>query len=362
MYWTGWPLTPPLALTQSKYALVVKTPSVKSVPGFFVAIPPILIGVPVGFSPLPLPHFGLSTTDPLLLLLLPLPPHAATTNDRPAATTTSAVTDRPLFEPKYLFTDLSSSGISGPSGGPGDLGGDPIPRKSLRLVCLLFGRGRAQIEQSGGVLLEDQRPDLVVDLDALEVPQPALGRDHREVQTEQNLPFEQGVRVADELRREVLGRPAGEVDVDLWLVHRDRDRLVLPGEGGLGKHDRQLGKIGRHVVHVDRVRVLQPHPAAAREAGADAAVPGVKEGGEAGFRDHLIQRIDVPVVREERLQVGVELEPADVVGVDQPAGTLDGVGAGRVDACEGDEDVGVAGSPLQDLLVRDRRAAGLGLP
>jgi hypothetical protein len=41
--------------------------------------------------------------------LLPLPPHAATTNDRPAATTTSVVTDRPLFEPKYLFTDLSSS-------------------------------------------------------------------------------------------------------------------------------------------------------------------------------------------------------------------------------------------------------------
>src|SRR5215208_8098254 len=137
MYWIGWPLTPPLALTQSKYALAVKTPSEKSVPGCLVAIPPILIGVPVGFSPLPLPHFGLSTTDPALLSLFPLPPHAATTSDRLAATTTSVVTDRPLFEPKYLFTDLSSS-IACRPGGPGGIAGDPIPRKSLRLVCFLF--------------------------------------------------------------------------------------------------------------------------------------------------------------------------------------------------------------------------------
>jgi hypothetical protein len=64
---------------------------------------------------------GLSTTDPALLSLLPLPPHAATTNDRPAATTNSVVTERPLFEPKYLFTDLSSS-INRPSVGSGGLG------------------------------------------------------------------------------------------------------------------------------------------------------------------------------------------------------------------------------------------------
>src|SRR3954453_19995885 len=121
MYWIGWPLTPPLAFTQSKYAFAALSPSVKSVPGCFVAIASILIGLPVGFWPLPLPHLGLSTTDPLLLLLLPLPPQAATTNDRPAATTTSAVTDRPLFEPKYLFTDLSSSNCR-PSVGSGGLG------------------------------------------------------------------------------------------------------------------------------------------------------------------------------------------------------------------------------------------------
>src|SRR4029453_5648215 len=116
MYWIGWPLTPPLALTQSKYAFAVKTPSVKSVPGCLVAMPPILIGLPVAFWPLPLPHFGLSRTDPALLSLLPLPPQAATNSESPAATTISVVTDRPLFEPKNLFTDISSSGRGRPSG------------------------------------------------------------------------------------------------------------------------------------------------------------------------------------------------------------------------------------------------------
>ena len=98
-----------MALTQSKYAAAAFSPSVKSVPGCFVAIAPILIGLPVGFWPLPLPHYGLSTTDPALLSFLPLPPHAATTSERPTATTIKVATDRPLFEPKYLFTDLSSS-------------------------------------------------------------------------------------------------------------------------------------------------------------------------------------------------------------------------------------------------------------
>ena len=55
---------------------------------------------------MPLPHFGLSTTDPLLPLLFPLPPHAATNSDRLAATTNSVVTERPLFEPKYFPPQL----------------------------------------------------------------------------------------------------------------------------------------------------------------------------------------------------------------------------------------------------------------
>src|SRR3954447_4938436 len=58
MYWTGRPLMPPLALTQSKTAFAVFVMSVKSTPGCFVMMAPILMAWPEAFWPLPLPHFG----------------------------------------------------------------------------------------------------------------------------------------------------------------------------------------------------------------------------------------------------------------------------------------------------------------
>src|SRR5262245_49647369 len=56
MYWIGRPLIPPLSLTQSKYAFVRLVIQVKSATGALVAIAPILIGSPVAFSPVPMPH------------------------------------------------------------------------------------------------------------------------------------------------------------------------------------------------------------------------------------------------------------------------------------------------------------------
>src|ERR1700733_236795 len=47
----GWPLTPPLALTQVKYAPSMFSMSLKSVPGSLVSIAPMLIGVPVAAAP-----------------------------------------------------------------------------------------------------------------------------------------------------------------------------------------------------------------------------------------------------------------------------------------------------------------------
>jgi hypothetical protein len=44
-------LTPPFAFTQSKYAWIMFGPSVKSVPGWWVSMVPILIGEPVAFTP-----------------------------------------------------------------------------------------------------------------------------------------------------------------------------------------------------------------------------------------------------------------------------------------------------------------------
>src|SRR6202035_6154225 len=50
-YLIGWPLIPPLALTHAKYAPVMYSMSLKSVPGCLVLIAPMLIGVPVAATP-----------------------------------------------------------------------------------------------------------------------------------------------------------------------------------------------------------------------------------------------------------------------------------------------------------------------
>src|SRR5438034_7722900 len=56
MYLTGWPWMPPLSFTQSKYALATLPIVVKSTPGISMSMPPILIGEPVAFLPVPRPQ------------------------------------------------------------------------------------------------------------------------------------------------------------------------------------------------------------------------------------------------------------------------------------------------------------------
>ena len=144
----------------------------------------------------------------------------------------------------------------------------------------------------------------------LEVAQPAVRGDQREVRAEQHLVLELGVRVADQVLREVLRRPAGEVDVDVRLVDRDRQRLVLPRERRVGEDDVQLREVGRDVVDRHRVGVLQPHAAAAGHARADPGRAGMEQRDQPGLGDHLVQRVEGAVVGPEGLRVGVELEPA----------------------------------------------------
>src|SRR5437763_7078735 len=96
-------------------------------------------------------------------------------------------------------------------------------------------RGRlAEPEQAGRVVLEDLGPDLGLDLEQVEVAEPALRGQQRVVGAEQHLVLQQRTGRADELRREVLGRPAGQVDVHVGLVGGDGDRLVLPGHRRVG--------------------------------------------------------------------------------------------------------------------------------
>src|SRR5690348_2894466 len=105
----GWPLIPPLALTQAKYAPVMFSMSLKSVPGCLVLIAPMLIGVPVAATPGLVPHEEVETVpapaepdeaedgadEPVppaaLLLEVELELHAASTPSDSAATTAAAV-------------------------------------------------------------------------------------------------------------------------------------------------------------------------------------------------------------------------------------------------------------------------------
>src|SRR6516225_4468898 len=81
--------------------------------------------------------------------------------------------------------------------------------------------GGQEAEQARRVLLEDLRSYLVLDRQLGEVGQPAVRGEQREVRPEQDLVLQQGVGVLHELGREVLRRPARQVDVHAGLVRGD---------------------------------------------------------------------------------------------------------------------------------------------
>src|SRR6266702_1599246 len=88
-------------------------------------------------------------------------------------------------------------------------------------------RGGAETQKPGRVLLHDQRAHLGLDVQLLEIPDPPVGGEGREIRAEEHLVAQQAVGVLHQQGREVLRRPAGQVDVDARLVGRDRQSLVL---------------------------------------------------------------------------------------------------------------------------------------
>ena len=164
------------------------------------------------------------------------------------------------------------------------------------------------------------------------------------------------VRLAHELRREVLRRPAGQVDPHVRLVAGDRQRLVLPRHRRVGHDHLHVREVRGDLVEVHRVGVLEQDPTAARQPGADRGLAGVEHRRQLVLGDHLVERVRQPVVREEALQARVELEAADVVLVDQPprlapprrsgAGRCSRTGSGRLPRRR----------QLEDLVVGHRSA------
>src|SRR5207248_1155398 len=98
-------------------------------------------------------------------------------------------------------------------------------------------------------------------------------------------------------RREVLGRPPRQIDIDLSFVLRDRQRLLLPGKRRVGHDDRHLGKVDGYIVQIDRIAVLQADAAARAGALPDSRLAGVKQGRKPSSGDYFVERVQPPVVR-----------------------------------------------------------------
>src|SRR5690606_1598581 len=79
------------------------------------------------------------------------------------------------------------------------------------------------------------------------------------------------------------------------------------------------------------------------------------------LRDHLVERVRHLVVREELLELRVELEALYAVMLDQPARLARRVLAARIDARERNHHVRMLGRELRDLLVRYRLHAARAL-
>src|SRR5262245_48212528 len=116
---------PPLSLTQSKYAFATLPIVVKSTPGISMSIPPILIGAPVAFFPVPRPHFATPafaapTTAGLVARVAPA-----------ASDETSRTAEQPMATAKPIFSFL-----------------DPIPSPLEGLALVGLSRRRPQVPAS----------------------------------------------------------------------------------------------------------------------------------------------------------------------------------------------------------------------
>src|SRR5262249_46452832 len=167
-----------------------------------------------------------------------------------------------------------------------------------------------QAEDPGRVLVQQAFPRRAGQLQRVEFGEAPLRGQEREVAAPQELPGQPPAQLTDQLGRDAAGGPAGDVDVNVGLVqghghqfHWPRPAEVRgpPGQPRVGGPDR---------VQPDRPRVIQPDALPAGLPRADAAGPGVEQGQQAVPFARGEDRPEGGVVGGERLERGVELDPA----------------------------------------------------
>src|SRR3990172_3061093 len=99
-----------------------------------------------------------------------------------------------------------------------------------------------------------------------------------------------------------------------------RERFVLPRKRRMRQDDRHIGKIDGDVIDINWIGVLESNTATAWHAGTDAGLTGVKQRGELGGGDDLIQRVGLAIVRIKTLRGRMKLEAAYAVFLDQAPG------------------------------------------
>src|SRR5262249_37237825 len=158
------------------------------------------------------------------------------------------------------------------------------------------------------VLQQNLPPHFLFYLQAFKVLEPALGLQRRIIRTEQDFVLKKAVGVLDQHGPEVFRRPPRKIDVDVRLVHRHGESFFLPRNRRVSHDDREVGKIGGHVIEMQRMRVLQLESAAAWGSRADAGLPSVGNERDSQLNAFLPERIEARVVREKGLSGRMELE------------------------------------------------------
>ena len=121
-------------------------------------------------------------------------------------------------------------------------------------------------------------------LEPVELGQAGLGVEHRVVGPEAELPAQPARDLALDLVGQVAVLPAGDVEVDVGLVQRHRDRLEVPRPADVGEHDLHVRVAGGDAVEQDRPREVDPQALAAGLAGAEPARARVGEQDQARAR------------------------------------------------------------------------------
>src|SRR5262245_61602620 len=155
------------------------------------------------------------------------------------------------------------------------------------------------------VLQKNLPPNFLFYLQGFEVLEPTLGLKHGIVGAEQDFVLKKTVGVLDQHWPEVFRRPPGKIDVDIGLVHRHGELLFLPGHRRVSHDDREAGKIGGHVIDMQRVSVLQLESSAARGSRADAGLPRVRDEGDPQLDALLPERIEARLIGEKGLNRGM---------------------------------------------------------